>query len=516
MKHIIYDIDYTINDLFNTIPDTELIQIIEESINLLHLYPEILQKINDDQDRLAKQKKKLRLEDQQYYRSQNRNLPGFDASRKKIVAEDLELLSGRERMKPQMVFLFMMLRGYFGSVTNQESLQRMYDSYTLHIILRGWDKKMPGVTTILENLNCISNDTRDYVLDCQIKYILDEGLDNFKEIIVDSTHVEANTEWPTDAKILFALLHRAFHYSQKLSLFRLDNFKPHWVPTWEKKLKKWIYKLNMTKGKKQSKGKIKKYYRKILEIAQKIHDYLISEIERMKPFVNQVDICPSLRVKLKKVWNRINNDVLDSAKVIYYTHDRIFNEVVLKASEKILSISDRSAAFIKKGSRNPVIGYKPQIVRSGNGFIPALSVPEGNTNDSKELVPVVKSTINRTGVMPRLVSADDGYASAQNRAELLDMGIAAISLSGAKGKKITPVRSWNSKTYQEARRGRSAVESSIFTLKHLYEFGDLGRRGIEEVTAELLEKVIVFNFARIIKVGMAKQAEAEQKLMKAS
>ena len=516
MQNNIYAIDYTTNILFKAIPNTELLEIIENSIELLYSFPEILQKINADQDRHAKEKKKLRLADKEYYQNQQRCLSGFSISRGAYDVDDLDLLPGRERMKPQTVFVFMMVRGYFGSVTNQEGIERMIDSRTLSLILQGWNIKMPGITTILENLNCISNDTREYILDCQVKQIINAGLDSFKELIVDSTHVEANTGWPTDSKILFALLHRAFHYSQKLSIFGLNNFKPHWVPTWEKKLKKMIYKLNMTKGKKGSKSKIKKYYRQILETAQKIHDYLISEMERTESFVYQVNIRPSARVRLKKVWNLIKKDILDSAQVMYYTRDRIFNEVILKASEKILSISDRSAAFIKKGNRNPVIGYKPQIARSEKGFIPGILVPEGNTNDSKELIPIVEKIIKRTNVIPRIVSTDDGYASEENRQKLLGKGVKAISISGAKGKKITPVRSWNSKAYQEARRERSAVESVIFTVKHLYEFGDVKRRGIEEVTAELLEKVIVYNFARVQKIEKAKQANPDIKNKRAS
>ena len=50
----------------------------------------------------------------------------------------------------------------------------------------------------------------------------------------------------------------------------------------------------------------------------------------------------------------------------------------------------------------------------------------------------------------------------------------------------------------EARAERSAVESIMFTLKYVFEFGRLRRRGIEEVRAELLEKVIVYNFCRAI------------------
>ena len=51
---------------------------------------------------------------------------------------------------------------------------------------------------------------------------------------------------------------------------------------------------------------------------------------------------------------------------------------------------------------------------------------------------------------------------------------------------------------RDARRKRSAVESLMYTIKEGFEFGELGRRGIDEVRDELLEKVLAYNCCRII------------------
>ncbi len=100
--------------------------------------------------------------------------------------------------------------------------------------------------------------------------------------------------------------------------------------------------------------------------------------------------------------------------------------------------------------------------------------------------------------MAELVSADDGYASAKGRDELLGMGVKTLSMSGAKGKKLTDPEDWDSDAYRDARRNRSAVESLMFTIKDGFEFGELARRGIDAVRNELLEKVLAYNCCRII------------------
>jgi hypothetical protein len=44
--------------------------------------------------------------------------------------------------------------------------------------------------------------------------------------------------------------------------------------------------------------------------------------------------------------------------------------------------------------------------------------------------------------------------------------------------------------YSTARNDRSAVESLMFVLKYCFGFGVLRRRGLDQVRAELTEKVI--------------------------
>ena len=492
-----FKLNWSTNQLFSCAPCTTLREIIENALDLLNFSPEILKRIEADQDALSLEKKRIRLEDKRYYESKNAKLfQTTDIDKKEINEKDLTLEVGRPRMRSIIAYLFMMVRGYFSSVTDNESIERMIDSTTLNIVLQSFNTKMPGFTTILENLNAISNSTRAFIFDAQIEKILNDGYDDFEKCQIDSTSVKANTEWPTDARILLRLLSRSFHCLRQLNKFGLPEFKLWHVENWIGKLGKLHFRINMTAGKAKSKGKIKKYYRSFLKTAQKLLDYLIEEKNRIE--ANKVDLAPSIRARLDLVWDRIESDLVDAAKVLYYAEDRVFNGIVLKSTEKILSISDRSAAYIQKGNRNPVIGYKPQIARSGNGFITSMLLPEGNASDSTQFIPVLNDVVGRTTIIPRDVSVDDGYSSSKGRKAAFAMGIEVVSIGGAKGKRLTPEIDWNSDEYIKARSDRSAVESIMFTLKYVFEFGRLRRRGIEEVRAELLEKVIVYNFYKIV------------------
>ena len=285
---------------------------------------------------------------------------------------------------------------------------------------------------------------------------------------------------------------------QKLHVFGLEDFRKGWVPRWLEEMDKLEFQICLVAGKANSKGKLKKRYRKLLRRARKAADALQTQFDCAEQGLCIETLAPSRRVLLERMINQMRTDLSDAGRVIAYASDRIFKGKMLPSTEKVLSLSDGSAAYIKKGSRNALIGYKPQLVRSANGFVSSLLVPEGNASDSVKLVPAIRDAITRTGVIAEVVSTDDGYASGKGRDELRGMGVKDISISGAKGKKLTDLEDWNSERYQDARRYRSAVESLMFTIKDGFAFGELARRGIDAVRDELLEKVLAYNCCRSI------------------
>jgi IS5 family transposase len=494
------------------VPDTDFRSYLEEAISLANSFPEIITAVDADLDRHAKQKKALRLADQKFFDSQTPDHPGLTFPESEIIPTELSLQAGRPRMQPLLVFVFIMIRGFLGSVSDKQACRFISESMSLNAFVhhRGIEK-MPGISTILDNINAITLPTRELILDKQIELAIGEKLDDFKNLTIDSTHTAANSSWPTDSGILVGLLGRAHRLGQSLDSFGINNFKVGWVPRWLEEMHQLDFQIALTAGKAKSKGNRKTHYRGLLKRAGKAANALLVQYQHLAGTVQIESLPPSRRLMLQRLMDQIDGSIADANRVIAYAQDRVFEGQTLPSTEKVLSISDPDAAFIKKGNRNPVIGYKPQLVRSGSGFVAALVVPRGNTADCAELTAAIGKALVRTNIIPDMVSTDDGYASGQGRRALLDMGIADISISGSKGKKLTDPEVWASEPYRLARTRRSAVESLMFTMKDGYDFGELGRRGLEPVREELLEKVLAYNLCRIILIrkrliGKQKQA----------
>ena len=499
----------TVSNLFLPIPDTDLRSFLDEVAELARYAPEIVAAIEKDLDAHAREKKMLRLADRKFYESRTEDFPGLDIVDGELRSDQLTLAAGRPRMSGEAVYTFLMLRGFFGSLSTKQSRRMLHESISLYAWLQSRGLEMPGISTILDNLNVVSHETRELIFDRQIARALGEGLDDFKTLTLDSTSVKANSSWPTDAKILTGLLMRVDRLGQKLDAFGLERFRQGWVPRWLDQMDKLEFQICLVAGKANSKGKMKKHYRRLLRLGVKAADALQVEFDRLERMQAVEAFAPSRRALLRRVRERMRTDLCDARRVVRYASDRVFKDRTLPSSEKVLSLSDGSAAFIQKGSRNPLIGYKPQLVRSQNGFVTSLLVPEGNAADASMLVESVMDAFSRTGVIANSVSTDDGYASAKGRDELLELGVKTVSISGAKGKKLTTPDDWDSEAYKDARRCRSSVESLMFTIKNGFAFGELGRRGIDDVRDELLEKVLAYNCCRHILLRHRQREELE-------
>jgi len=489
------------NYLIFTLSETEFEKYLSEAHQLSQREPEILHKIEQDLKKDARKKKKKRLEDKQWEESQNQLLPYTEEiESKEIEPEELKLQTGRNRMSPEVVFLFLMIRGYLGGIKSQAAQTFLQESLTLHLFLTNRRLKMPGMSTIVENINAVSNETRQFIFDAQIRMIIHEKLEDFDVFKLDSTAVAGNTSWPTDSDILTRLVERFYHRGCSLDKFGIARIQERNFAFIIKEMKTYSKNIAFETGKKDSEKKRKKHYKELLKKAQSAHDKFVKEMEKVEANAQEANLIPSLKTRLIRLVEMMNEDLSNLRWVMDYCYKRVFEKKSTSSTEKVLSLSDKSAAFIEKGAREPVIGYRPQVGRSGKGFVSTLIVPEGNAADSGQLDPALEEHFRCTRVIPNEVSTDDGYANQDVREKWMEKGVKVFSINGAKGKKITPIEEWESEIYLESRNGRSAAESLIFHLKHSFHFGHVMRRGIQNVRAELLEKVLAYNFCRMIEL----------------
>jgi hypothetical protein len=328
-------------------------------------------------------------------------------------------------------------------------------------------------------------------------------------ILQDSTHVQGNTVFPTDSRLLVALVSRVLRVGALLGRGHLPAFASPLVRQHLGVMITLDREIDMSKGTREGTRTRRQRYTSLLWRAQRVHRRLDDAVAQVEAALTLLDVLPSRRAMAERAVQRLRADVDALVPVIANCEARVIHERKVPMADKKLSLSDPDVGFIAKGQRVPVIGYKPQVARSGAGFVTGLRLPKGNAADSAQLVPMVDEVVRRTTVVPRILSVDDGYASAANVEAMKARNIEVISINGSKGRALTARADWNSDAYVLARDQRSAIESLMFTLKQGFDFGEVARRGLVAAHGELLEKVLAYNLCHMARVRRAREAPAD-------
>jgi IS5 family transposase len=474
--------------------DSELYAFLLEVHALIQTAPSLVDAVEKDLDTHGLRKKAVRAADKAWLKNQTPNLSGLPEDPDQEPDNPMMLGQGRPRTSGYVVLVALFLRGYFGAgFKSADVTSNMVESITLRVFFSNLGIKMPGRSTLTELLNAVSIQTRLLALDAQVARALALNLDDFKTFLQDSTHVDGNTAWPTDSKLMVDLVARLIRIGEGLERFNLSPIECGQIRKSLQKMTKLNREIEFSHGKKGGKRIRRRRYKKMLRITKRIHTLLNQKVVNLAQEATSLDVRPSEKAIANRAVERLREDLDALQKVYTACEARVLQEKKVPMSEKVLSLSDPDAGFISKGQREPVIGYKPQVARSGAGFVTGLHLPQGNAPDSKNLVPMVDEVIARTKVTPKVVSVDDGYASAKNKEALEERNIEVISINGAKGRALTSPADWDSDVFGEARDKRSAVESLMYTLKQGFDFGEVARRGLLAVHAELLEKALAYN-----------------------
>jgi hypothetical protein len=487
--------------VFLTPIDSRLNDFLNEIHQIARFEPSIVERIDEDLDLHAKKKKLLRLVDAQFLAGQTPDLPKLQLQLRELKLDNIDLETGRPRTEAYIVYLFLMLRGLIGGCKDQHARLLQEESITLKLWLNDLGLELPPASTLSENLNAVSNQTRSLIHQVQLRWILEQDLDDFQKCFIDSTAVEANTERPTDSTILVRLIARVCTTGGNLHRWDLPDMNPIGLLEQQEELRRLNQQIHFLNGKARAEAKRQKLYFQLVRRVRRLRKRLLRDLESVRrKLESRTDLAPSRRLRGQEALDLLAEDLAALEQAANVCERRIMEQEKVPMAEKIVSLSDSDASFIVKGGWNTVVGYRPQLARSGSGFVTALVLPRGNAADSRHLVAMVKEQIANTGVIPAMTSADDGYSSQEGREEVLGLGVKVVSISGAKGKKLIESQQWKSRPYRQARAERSAIESLVFTLKEGFEFGEMARRTQENVLAEMLEKVLAYNIFQIIRL----------------
>ena len=102
------------------------------------------------------------------------------------------------------------------------------------------------------------------MLDAQVSRARRLNLDDFKTFLQDSTHVDGNTAWPTDSRLMVDLVFRLIREGEGLKRVGLSPIKCDGIRKHLQKMVKLNREIEFSHGKKDCKRTRRRRYEKLL------------------------------------------------------------------------------------------------------------------------------------------------------------------------------------------------------------------------------------------------------------
>ena len=404
--------------------------------------------------------------------------------------EEFNVTIGRGSVPIRPYIRLMVLK--YSNEWGYETLEaKVNDSITLKKFCRiPLDKKAPHSTTLIKLNKKYGEDIIKQLNKLLMEKLTERKIIRGRKLRVDTTVVESNIKYPSDANLLKDCVDAVAGAVRKIR--SVSN--------------------EATEGFRSGTRKTKKQMLKIVKVLRRRNG---NKKEEVRQIVDEmVQTAKDSEKAAKKVLNKVNEkDASENIKEVRQLEDilEVTREIIKQTQEvqsgnmhikdRIVSIHDRDARPIKKGKIRADVefGYKVQIEECEKGFVSSYEVYNGNPNDDDLLMDAIERHKDTFGKVPDAATADRGYGRKGNEEKLKDQGVknVAIPVKGKKSRERKEIE--NSRSFKRLKRWRAGIEARISLLKRKYGLDKSLSRGRNGTTAWVGWGILTHNLVNAVK-----------------
>jgi transposase, IS5 family len=172
--------------------------------------------------------------------------------------------------------------------------------------------------------------------------------------------------------------------------------------------------------------------------------------------------------RLGRLVGELEETMAATGRLLAQTDRRLAGDRVI--ADRLVSLSDPDARPIRKGKpRHPTqFGDTLLVAEEERGFICDHQLQRGNPPDAPQLVPAVERVVAVTGRSPGTVVGDRGFGTAANDQALAALGVRRIGLqrTGTPGK--ARLEHERTRRFRRLRNWRVGIEARISHLKRSF------------------------------------------------
>src|SRR5213593_3056178 len=382
-----------------------------------------------------------------------------------LVRRDLERglkkpKTGRPGLTPDQVLRSLILMR-IKNWDYRELRERINDGYTLRKFTGFYCQPVPRHNAFNQAFNRLIASTVERLNDAVVEAAVHDGLEDGKKLRADTTVVETDIHWPTDATLLWDTVRVLTRL-----IGRLRDIVPKDVPRFasrKRAARKRMQKLQrMTAS--QREGQQVSTYRQLLAITQEV---LTNARRTLEATARSRAKTPTDALTIEELRKDLTDYCSLGDRVVDQARRRILDGEQVPASEKLYSIFEPHTDLLKRGKINkpPEFGHKVFLAESAQGLITQYRVLDGNPSDEDHVRSSLSSHKKTFGSAPEVFATDRGFDSADNQKICRKARIACASIPQRGGQKTAERQACEkSPEFKKAQRFRAGIEGRISVL----------------------------------------------------
>ncbi len=367
-------------------------------------------------------------------------------------------------------------------------------------------ERVPDASTLIKLTNGPCRGLAEEVHTALVQKLAEKKVLKGRKLRVDTTVVEADIHYPTDADLLADGVRVLTRTTRQLQQENQSSGKP--FKDVGRTVKKGL--LTLGKGLKAKGGDTSTTRASVTADILGIAEDVVRRATRIRAKVAQ-GVATTERAVPDGVHRRLRQLgtwLERTERIIEQTKQVLGGNVHVK--NRLVSLFDPDARPIRKGQLKVAggtqFGYKAVVADDEAGFVTDVHVVSGNPEDRTLLVAAVQRHCGRVHQVPRAVAADRGMTSAANDVALADLGVTYRSLP--RQGSLTPLErdKEHQPWFRQLQRFRAGGEARISLLKRKYGWRRSRLRGLAGVQTWLNWGVIAHNLTKYARLQLVTAA----------
>ena len=343
----------------------------------------------------------------------------------------------------------------------RELAERINDGYTLRSFTLFDTNVVPKHDAFNRAFNRLTPTTLAALNQAVVQEAVKLGVEDGKQLRVDTTVVETNIHYPTDATLLWDIVRTVTRL-----VWDLHEQLPQGVKGFTDRTRSARRRMQaiqrMTARQREQQQTPK--YRELIRITEQV-------LQNVKQVIAAAKRVRKVAVVTSVVIDGINKEITSfcqlGVRVIDQTRRRVLQGETVPTEEKVYSIFEPHTALIKRGKTlKPVeFGHKVFLAESAHGLITDYRVLEGNPVDSDHVQASLDHHKETFQHAPDRYTGDRGFYSEENVEKCKEAGVTQVCIPQRGGQRTAEQEELErSRAFKKGQRFRAGIEGRISVL----------------------------------------------------